>query len=257
MFVLIIVFPFIARNKFKAVITNNFKIHILRSAINCISMLCWFTAIKLMHLEKATALGFTTPLFATVLAVFFFKEKIKLHRTIALIVGFIGVIIIIRPGYIAIELGTYLMIAASISWAFVLIIIKKLSKSDSSFTIVFYMLAIMTPITFFIALPYWESPSIKELFIFFIMGVGGLIAHLCLVQSLKIADTTFVMPFQYLKLIWASIIGYYIFFEIPNLWTWIGGTVLFIAVIYITYRESIRKKEDHERIVTVRPSFDA
>ena len=102
-------------------------------------MLTWFTAIGLMSLEKATALGFTTPLFATLLAVVLLKEVIKIHRSIAVIIGFIGVLIIIRPGYINIELGVYLMIAASISWAFVLIIIKQLTENDSSLTIIFYI----------------------------------------------------------------------------------------------------------------------
>ena len=255
-FGLIIVLPFALRNNFKAIKTNNFKIHLLRSAINCISILTWFTAIGLMPLEKATALGFTTPLFATLLAVIILREKIKMHRTLAVIIGFVGVIVIIRPGFINIGMGTYLMISASISWAFVLIIIKQLAKNDSSLTIIFYMLVIMTPITFVIALPVWETPSIEELFIFFGMGFSGLVAHLCLVQSLKIADTTLVMPFQYLKLIWASIIGYIIFLEQPNLWTWIGGTIVFIAIIYITYRESIYKIQSHEKIVTIRTSMD-
>ena len=97
------------------------------------------------------------------------------------------------------------------------------------------MLTIMTPMTLILAIPYWEFPSLKELLIFMTMGFGGLIAHLCLVQSLKIADTTLVMPFQYLKLIWASIIGYIIFLEQPDIWTWVGGTIVFIAVIYICF----------------------
>ena len=148
------------------------------------------------------------------------------------------------------------MIAASCSWAFVLIIIKQLSKNDSSLTIIFYMLAIMTPLTFLLAIPFWESPSLIELLIFFVMGFGGLIFHLCLVQSLKIADTTLVMPFQYLKLIWGSLIGFIIFFEQPDIWTWIGGTIVFIAVIYITYREGKLKKEYGDKIVTIRPTID-
>jgi len=255
-FGLIIVLPFVVKDNFFILKTNKLKIHIIRSIINCISMLTWFTAVGLMSLEKATALGFTTPLFATILAVIFLKEIIKIHRTLALIVGFIGIIVIIRPGYIEIGLGTYLMIVASISWAFVLIIMKQLSKHDSSLTIIFYMLAIMTPMTFCMALFVWETPSVKELFIFTAMGIGGLIAHFCLVKSLKIADTTLVMPFQYLKLIWAAIIGYTIFFEKPDFWTWVGGTIVFSAVIYITYREDIYKKKPEEKIITVRPSVE-
>ena len=255
-FGLLIILPFVINNYTFTVKTKNFKIHILRSAINCISMLTWFTAIGLMSLEKATALGFTTPLFATLLAVIFLKEIIKLHRTLALIIGFVGIIIIIRPGYIDVGFGTYLMLVASMSWAFVLIIIKRLARSDSSLTIIFYMLAIMTPITLIICIPFWQNPSLYELLIFLCMGLGGLIAHLCLIKSLKIADTTLVMPFQYFKLLWASLIGFVIFFEKPDTLTWVGGTVVFLAVIYITYRESIYEKTPDEKIITVRPSMD-
>ena len=106
------------------------------------------------------------------------------------------------------------MIIASTSFAFVLIIIKQLSKNDSNFTIIFYSMAIMTPLTFVFAIPFWETPSIKELIIFLIMGGCGMISHTCLIQSLKIADTTLLMPFQYLKLLWASIIGYFIFLSL-------------------------------------------
>ena len=256
LFGLLIILPYIIHKNIKSLKTTNFKLHLLRSFINCISMLCWFKAISLMPIEKATALGFTTPLFATLLAIIFLKEKIKIHRTIALLIGFFGIIIIIRPGHIDVGLGSYLMISASLSWAFVLIIIKQLSKKDSSFIIIFYMLIIMTPIMLFIALPVWKTPSIKELIIFFGMGLGGLIAHICLVQSLKIAETTLVMPFQYLKLIWASLIGFIIFSENPDLWTWLGGTIIFIAVIYITYRENIFKKNSKENIIITRPSID-
>ena len=252
---LLILLPFITKNNFEILKTKNLKTHFLRSFFNGVSMLTWFSAIGLMHLEKATALGFTTPLFATILAVIILKEVIKIHRTLAVIIGFLGILIIIRPGYIDIDTGTYLMIIASMSWAFVLIIIKQLSKTDSNLTIIFYMLLIMTPTTLLFAIPYWQKPTIIELLIFFGMGAGGLISHLCLVQSLKIADTTMVMPFQYLKLIWASVIGYILFFEKPDIWTWIGGTIVFLAVIYITYRESIYKKTLKEKII-IRTSVD-
>tara|TARA_Y100000590_G_scaffold34255_1_gene37398 strand:+ start:1331 stop:2242 length:912 start_codon:yes stop_codon:yes gene_type:complete len=252
---LIILFPFIIKDNFKTLKTMHFKTHMLRSFFNCISMLTWFSAIGLMHLEKAAALGFTTPLFATILAVIILKEVIKIHRTIAVIMGFIGILIIIRPGYITVDSGTYLMIIASISWAFVLIIIKQLSKTDSNLTIIFYMLFFMTPITFILAFPFWETPSTKQIIIFLCMGLGGLLSHLCLVQTLKIADTTLVMPFQYLKLIWASLIGYLLFFEKPDVWTWIGGTIVFVAVIYITYRESIYKKIKNKKLI-IRPHLE-
>jgi len=239
---LIIITPFIIKNNFQALQTDNMRLQILRALINIISMICWFTAIGMMHLEKATALGFTTPLFTTVLAVIVLGEVIRFHRTAALLLGFIGILIIIRPGYMPFEFGTILMLIASFSFSFVLIFVKKLSATDSSLTIIFYHLLYMTPAFFILSLFYWQSISLNQLIIFSLMGSSGLLSHWCLAQAFKMSDTTFVMPLQFTKLIWASLIGLFIFAEQPDIWTWIGGVIIFISVVYITYREAFRKK---------------
>ena len=239
---LIIITPFVARNNFKALQTDNMRLQILRALINIISMICWFTAIGMMHLEKATALGFTTPLFTTVLAVIVLGEVIRFHRTAALLLGFIGILIIIRPGYMPFEFGTILMLIASFSFSFVLIFVKKLSATDSSLTIIFYHLLYMTPAFFILSLFYWQSINYNQLVIFSLMGASGLLSHWCLAQAFKMSDTTFVMPLQFTKLIWASLIGLFIFAEQPDIWTWVGGIIIFISVVYITYREAFKKK---------------
>jgi len=239
---LILIIPFVALNNFKALKSNNTKLQLIRASINIISMICWFSAIGIMHFEKATALGFTTPLFTTILAVIVLGEVIRFHRTAALILGFIGIIIIIRPGYAPFEFGTLLMLAASLSFSFVLIFVKKLSATDSSLTIIFYHLLYMTPVFFILSLFYWESVSFNQLIIFVFMGASGLLSHWCLAQAFKLSDTTFVMPLQFTKLIWASLIGLFIFAEQPDIWTWVGGVIIFISVVYITYREAFKKK---------------
>ena len=241
---LIIVLPFIIKNKFKAIKSKNIKLQFYRSFINVISMITWFSAIGIMHLEKATALGFTTPLFTTILAVIILREVIRAHRITALFIGFLGVLIIIRPGYLPIEFGTLLMLIASFSFSIVLIMVKKLSDIDSSLTIIFYHLLFMTPLTFIIAIFFWEGINFSQFFIFVLMGSAGLISHWCLARAFKLSDTTFIMPFQFTKLIWASVIGYVIFAESPDKWTWFGGIVIFTSVIYITFREAFVKQRD-------------
>ena len=240
---LILILPFVAKNKFQALKSNNMKLQFSRSMINVISMICWFSALGIMQLEKATALGFTTPLFTTILAVFFLGEIIRIHRTAALALGFVGILVIIRPGYIPFEYGTLLMLIASLSFSFVLIFVKQLSNIDSNLTIIFYHLLFMTPVFFIVSLFFWEPITLNQLLIFIIMGIAGLLSHWCMTQSLKMSDTTFVMPLQFTKLIWVSLIGLFIFSEIPDLWTWIGGIIIFISVVYITYREAFIKKD--------------
>jgi len=239
---LIIITPFVAKNNFQALQTDNMRLQIFRALINIISMICWFSAIGMMHFEKATALGFTTPLFTTVLAVLILGEVIRFHRTAALLLGFVGILIIIRPGYMPFEFGTILMLVASFSFSFVLIFVKKLSATDSSLTIIFYHLLYMTPAFFILSLFYWENISLNQLIIFSLMGASGLLSHWCLAQAFKMSDTTFVMPLQFTKLIWASLIGLFIFSEKPDIWTWVGGLIIFISVVYITYREAFKKK---------------
>ena len=239
---LIIITPFVARNNFRALQTDNMRLQIFRALINIISMICWFSAIGMMHFEKATALGFTTPLFTTVLAVLILGEVIRFHRTAALLLGFVGILIIIRPGYMPFEFGTILMLIASFSFSFVLIFVKKLSATDSSLTIIFYHLLYMTPAFFILSFFYWENINLSQLIIFILMGASGLLSHWCLAQAFKMSDTTFVMPLQFTKLIWASLIGLFIFSEQPDIWTWVGGVIIFISVVYITYREAFKKK---------------
>ena len=239
---LILITPFVVRNNFKALRTQNMRLQIFRASINVISMICWFSAIGMMHFEKATALGFTTPLFTTILAVIVLGEVIRFHRTAALLLGFIGIIIIIRPGYVPFEFGTVLMLIASFSFSFVLIFVKKLSATDSSLTIIFYHLLYMTPVFFILSLFYWENINLYQLIVFTLMGASGLLSHWCLAQAFKMSDTTFVMPLQFTKLIWASLIGLFIFAEQPDIWTWVGGIIIFISVVYITYREAFKKK---------------
>ena len=239
---LIIISPLMIKNNFKALKSNNFKLQFSRSIINVFSMICWFSAIGLMHFEKAAALGFSTPLFTTILAIILLKEKIRFHRTAALIIGFIGIIVIIRPGLVPFEIGAGLLLLSAFTFSFVLIIVKKLSSIDESQTIIFYHLLFSTPIFFILSLFYWQDINLNQLLIFAFMGATGLLSHWCLAQAFKLSDTTFVMPLQFTKLIWASLIGLFIFSEQPDLWTWFGAIVIFISVVYITYREAFKKK---------------
>ena len=239
---LLFITPWVIKNNFKALRSNNLKLQISRSVINVFSMICWFSAIGLMHFEKAAALGFSTPLFTTILAIILLKEKIRFHRTAALIIGFIGIIVIIRPGLVPFEIGAGLLLLSAFTFSFVLIIVKKLSSIDKSQTIIFYHLLFSTPIFFILSLFYWQDINLNQLLIFAFMGATGLLSHWCLAQAFKLSDTTFVMPLQFTKLIWASLIGLFIFSEQPDLWTWFGAIVIFISVVYITYREAFKKK---------------
>ena len=142
--------PFMFYNHPSSWITRNFKLQIIRCTINVYSMISWFIAIGTLQLEKAAAIGFTTPLFTTLLAIIFLGEVIKIHRITALIVGFIGILVVIRPGFVEIETDVLWLLSAAFSFSFVIIIVKKLTEKDTSLTTAFYHMLFLTPPTFVI-----------------------------------------------------------------------------------------------------------
>ena len=243
-FGLIIILPFLFLQKFKDLKTHNIKLQFLRCSINLYSMISWFIAIGTLQLEKAAAIGFTTPLFTTLLAIIFLGEAIKFHRITALIVGFIGILVVVRPGFIVMESGVLWLLSATISFSFVLIIVKKITEKDTSLTTAFYHMLFLTPPTFIISLFYWQNISFIQFIIFTIVAIFGFITQISSNQALKMSDASFVMPLQFTNLIWLSFIGYILFSEIPNIWTWSGGIIIFLAVIYIVFRETVVKKDN-------------
>ena len=241
LFGVIIMLPFMIYNYPEAWKTHNIKLQFVRSAINVYSMISWFTAIGTLQLEKAAAIGFTTPLFTTILAIIFLGEVIRIQRITALIVGFIGILVVIRPGYIPFESGALWLLSAAISFSIVIIIVKKLTEKDSSLTTAFYQMAFMVPPTFLIALFFWESININQFLLFIFVAIAGFITQFSFAQCLKMAETTFIMPIQFTKLIWLSLIGYFFFMEVPDIWTWIGASIIFSSILFIAYREAINK----------------
>tara|TARA_B100000965_G_C19479398_1_gene707802 strand:- start:121 stop:1026 length:906 start_codon:yes stop_codon:yes gene_type:complete len=241
LFGVLIMLPFMFYNYPSSWVTSNFKLQIIRCTINVYSMISWFIAIGTLQLEKAAAIGFTTPLFTTLLAIILLGEVVRVQRITALLIGFLGIVVVIRPGFISLEPGVLWLLSAAISFSFVIIIVKKLTEKDSSLTTTFYQMAFMTPPTFFIALFFWEPVNFFHIIIFCGVAFAGFITQLCMAQSLKLSETTFVMPIQFTKLIWLSVIGYLFFMERPDIWTWIGALIIFSSVLYITYREAINK----------------
>ena len=229
---LIIIFPFIIHNKFKVLKTPNIKLHLLRSFINLPTMLLGFAALKYLPLEKLSALHFVVPLFVTVLAIVILKEKIYIYRTVAVIFGFIGMLIIIRPGIIGFDKGTIFSLSSSLGWAFAVILAKKLSREDSSITILSYQYIFMTILSFFVLIFYLQIPNIEQLINVSIAAFFGTIMHLCVNQAYKMVNVTLTTPFTFLGLLWASIIGYTYFKESPDFFTWLGGSIIFISVFF-------------------------
>jgi len=239
----VFIIPYIFYSKFNVFKTKNFKLHFIRGLINVPMMYLGFAALIYIPFEQYQALHFLVPLIVTILAVIVFKEKIYFIRISALIIGFLGMLIMIRPGIIAMNIGIYMVLLSSLLWSFVIIITKSLSKDDSSITILAYQYSFMTFFTFFIVLFYWQSPSNIVFLYIFLAAISGTVLHISLNYSYKFVDLSLIQPITFLSLIWGSSFGYYVFDEKPDLFTWIGGIIIFSGVLIITYRESYLKKE--------------
>ena len=239
----VIILPYLFYSKFNVYKTNNIKLHFIRGIINVPTMYVGFAALMFIPLEQIQALHFVVPLIVTFLAVFFFKEKIRFARISALIIGLIGMLVMLRPGIIEMNIGVYMVLFSSLVWSFIIIITKFLSKNDSPITILTYQYSLVTFFSFFIVIFFWEMPSSIIFLYTFLAALSGTVLHLALIYSYKLVDLTLIQPFTFLSLIWASLFGYYIFGEEPDIFTWLGAIIIFSGVLIIFYRESYLKKD--------------
>jgi len=237
-FGLMAVLPFALMNGAAALRTKRLKLHAVRGIMQVFAMLMFFYALSITPLAKISAISFTAPLFATLGAIIFLGERIRFRRIIALSLGFAGAMIIVRPGVIAIDLGAILVMTSSAIWACAILIIKSLARTESSLTITTYQNIFLIPFTLIAAWFVWTWPSWELLSLFAVMGIFGSLAHVAFAEALKIADATAILPYDFVRLIWASAIGFMIFDEIPEIWTWVGGTIIFASTTYIAFREA-------------------
>ena len=239
----LIITPYILKTKFKVFSTKNLKIHIVRSALNLPAMLLGFAALAMLPLEKMTAIHFIVPIIVTILAVIFLKEKIYLYRSIALVMGFLGMLIILRPGIIDISIGIYMALISSLIWSVVIILTKKVSKDDSAITILSHQYVYMSLFSFPLVIYFWEQPSLNTIIFILCAAMSGTVLHIALNHAYKLVDVTMTQPYSFLGLIVSSIIGYFVFSDKPDFYTWLGASVIFCGVLLISYRELQLNKE--------------
>ena len=210
----------------------------LRGVVTTASMLAFFTALSMTPLALVTALAFTAPLFATLLAIVFLGEVVGMRRWIAIVVGFVGTLVILRPGVVEFDFGSGLTIASAVLWGAAIIMTRVLGRFESSHTITFYLALSMTVFSFVPAAAVWVWPDPGQyLFLFMIAGFGT-VAQLCMTQALRLGETAVVMPVDFFRLIWATAFGFAFFGEQPDLMTLVGGGMIFFSATYIAWRES-------------------
>lgn len=222
--------------------TKKIHVHFLRGAINAAALFFWFNALVLSPLAEVSAIGNSAPIFATLLAILLLKEKIFFKRILAIILGFIGVLMIVKPGNLQIEIGYYYALIAAVLWGFLVIFLKNLSKTENFFSVIFYFQLFL--FVFFGIFFYKEIEVINQNNFFWLlaMAVFGNLSQLFYFQALKYKDVTYVTPFEYLRFVIITILAIIFFNENPTLSTYLGSLVIFVGMLIISVDRNIISK---------------
>ena len=215
-----------------------------RAAINFCGMLSGFTAVTLIPLAEMTALSFTGPIFVTIGAAMFLGEVIRIRRMVAIGFGFVGAMIILRPGFADISLGTMLALASALSIAGASLVVKKMTETENATAIVFWMVMMQAPIALVPMLFVWEMPTAQTWLWLWIMALAGTAAHVLFTRACSMVEITSLQPLEFAKLPFAVILAWLVFDELPDMFIWIGGAIIFSSTAYITRREAIARKAE-------------
>jgi drug/metabolite transporter (DMT)-like permease len=237
-FALTAMLPWLWHVGFEGLRTRRLGMQLLRGSISFVAMALWFTSVTLLPLAEAVALNFTLPLFVTAGAALILSERVGIRRWIATAVGFLGTLVILRPGFEVVTLVSVLPIFAALAMAATSLIVKSLSGTENPNAIVFYMNALLTPISFVPALFVWTWPSGYVWGLTAILGLLAMIAHMFFTRAYRHAEASAIMPLEYLRLPLIAIIAYILYMEIPDGWTWAGAAIIVGSAIYIAHRES-------------------
>ena len=246
----LIILPYLVTKKFNTYKTKNLKFYIIRGAFNIPVMILGFGALVYVPLEQFKAMHFLSPIIVVLLSFIIFREQIYRFRIFALVIGFLGMLIIVRPGYVDFNIGTIMILVSLTFWSFIIILSKFVSKDDSPITMVTYQYTLMTIFAFPLAIYFWQMPSLISILLVFIAAASGTILHLCLGLAYKYADLSVTQPIWFTGLIFGSGFGYFVFNEIPDFWTWIGGIVVFSSVLVITYFEKNKEEKNKKNILS-------
>ena len=232
---------FFLRLDFKSI--NNFKLHIFRAVIGISAMTLFFVSIRFVPLVEMQTISFSSVFFISILSVFFLSEKIGYRRMIAIIIGFIGIIIILKPSTAIFSNYSFLPLIASLFLSVAVIILKKILLTNNNILSVWVFTVLCTIISLFFYNENWIIPNNLNLILMVSSGLFGFVAQICLTKSFQLADASLLAPLDFSSLIWSFFLGYIFFGELITDNVLIGGIIIISSVAYIFYRERVLKKK--------------
>jgi drug/metabolite transporter (DMT)-like permease len=245
---LVFMLPFFLKINLADLRAANFKLHAIRGVLHAVGVMCWFYAMAHIPIAEVTAMGFTAPVFATVGAALFLGERVRIRRIIAVIVGLLGAVVILKPGFAAIHPGALAMLFAAPLFAVTDLIAKVLTRQETGPAVVAYLSVFVTLTIMGPALYVWRAPTMEEWLLLITTAGLATLGHLCMIQGVKLAEVSAVQPVKFLQLAWAALIGFVFFAEIPEIWTWIGSAIIIGSVSYIAHRENVARRQARARL---------
>lgn len=235
---LLILLPFLMRAGFRPVRTQNFRLQVFRNIAHFGATVGWYIAVTLLPLAEVFAIEFTTPVWVALLAVLFLGEKMNRGRSIALVLGLVGIIVILRPGFTEVGWGTWIMVASAFGFAVANACTKGLTRHDSVLTVLFWMSFLQGLMALVGASFEWTAPTWDEAPWLLVIGLTGLAAHFSLAKALTLADVSLVNPVDFLRLPLIAVVGFIAYSEAVEIWVFLGAALIFIGNYYAIRRES-------------------
>lgn len=236
--------PFLIRHRISVLKTEHFNQHAVRGALSFIGTLGLFYAVAHIPLADVVAISYAAPVFAAVGVILILKEKVHWRRIMAILIGFAGVMMVVRPGFREMSPGLVAAIIGSLSVAGSLVIIKSLSNTDRPEVIALYSFLFVVPGSLIVALFYWVWPTPYEFLILIAIGILVAIAHTALGRAFYHSEATAVLPIDFSRMVFATILGVLAFGEGIDYTAWVGGAVILASTVYVAHREAVmgRKK---------------
>ena len=238
---MLVMLPLVWRHGLQAYRPVNITGQFWRGAVHTLGLILWFTALPNIPLADMTAIGFTGPIFIMLGAAWFLGEPMRGDRWVAALIGFTGVLVVVLPKLTG-QGGWYnlVMLASSPVFAASFLITKALTRYEKPGVIVLWQALTVTVLSLPMALPHWQDPSLWQWLGFAVTGVLGSLGHYCLTRAFHTADISATQSLRFLDLVWASLLGWLVFGDVPSPSTWAGALVILLATVWIARRESRR-----------------
>jgi drug/metabolite transporter (DMT)-like permease len=215
----------------------------LRGGFMFVSTVLFFTAITQLPLAEAAAITFMAPIITVGLSVLFLKEQVGIRRWSAVAVGFGGMLVVLRPGFQDIHWAYFLVLAMATMFSVFALLTRALNRTEDPVAMLFHTAMIGTAGACLLAFFYWETPTLTEWLLLMVIGVIGGVSHQILIYAYRYASASILAPFQYTIIVWSTVYGFFLFGDVPDLWTFIGAGVIVAAGLYVWVRERQVKKQ--------------